>query len=203
MSRGFEQRIKELLIPLVQNNVMLYYPLFANTFPLAYYYAKYLKEYDSSISIDDYVIQKDWNLKTLPVASDANPFHIIFDTEWRGEKEKNGAPIQFTSYRPRFIFTDINSRMISFLSNLNLFSPYIDNRADFYRREIDDNAPILDLNLDIFRNLIDCFKINKVRIYTDIVDEAELVKTLIKHRENLPQLDVDIIESKSDWTRKV
>lgn len=131
----FYNKLVNSLEYLAENDVILYYPFFANCFPLAYFYSKALIKKKRKGKINEYIIEHDWNQKSLNGELPDKNLILLFDTQLREEYKQLGHKIKkinFTKYFPKFIFCDYNSRIINFFDDKGIIHDNLDFKKDFY-----------------------------------------------------------------------
>jgi hypothetical protein len=178
-SPSLDTCIATLLKPLVKSQVKLHYPLYANSFPLAYYYAKVIGDDEKKADLEKFVVQREWTKKIVDDTELAcSPCHLFFGDDSTDKYMRSGygvKQIAFTKYYPKFIFTDYTSRMVHFLHESGLMAETFDQRIDFANDDFADEKsirPFTDLlKLDVIGKL----NIKKIIIYTDTKPEAKKI----------------------------
>jgi hypothetical protein len=98
----FDDELIEQLQELKKAHAVLHFPFFANTFPLAFHYAKTTEEAD----FDAKILEQDWK-RSMPVL-EGEHLHVFYAT--KKAIESGGGPntrfLIVSQYRPRLIFAD-------------------------------------------------------------------------------------------------
>src|SRR6185312_14648685 len=180
MHENFESTIKGLLSPLLNVDIRLHYPLIANSFPLAFYYAKMLDCPATGKDIKKFIFQRDWNDKFIELQTlQEMPCHIFFDTMERAEFKSGNydyKKIPFSRYFPRFIFTEYSSRIINFLEQSNKLKGQFDNPRDFGDHDLGQGKSLLYFDEVFDLNIISELGIKRIYVFTDTKDEANYIK---------------------------
>jgi len=102
--RRFDNQQSKLLHPLAERGVILHFPLFANTFPLAFHYAKALRNIGEK-NPEAFIIYHQWD-QGPPKHSDKRT-HLYYATKSQLNQHRNiQASIHITLYRPTHFFID-------------------------------------------------------------------------------------------------
>lgn len=175
----FDQAQQDLLQPLLDANVKLYFPFFANTFPIGFHYFQLLEKV-SIASIKQHLDFHFW-ASGIPErkSGETTAFYTTENSLSKEIKElksggKNGTfiyKIPITLYQPKWIFTQYSS----------FIQRYGENQGDKWSF------------CDRFVSAIDG-EYEKFELFTDIPQQAEFIKTRFKNW-GVNQEKVEIIGS--------
>jgi len=183
----FRQNIKEYLQPLMDNDVVIHYPFFANVYVLPYFYSKIIQENNKQ---GDFIKLSEWGKDANTdiirnIENDSRQIHLFYSLDI-GEKVSKSLntksdwyykKVLFCKYYPMFIFFDFSVDTFLKFYEKEKISKY-NSTSDFLTEHFVDIIPEISFD-SCFFSYLDELKVESINIYSDTPEEADIIKEMI------------------------